>query len=104
MPLQLGSSVIGVKTRATPVVVGIVGVGRELEEDRTLLSRGGRTNHKEELCGRAPLIAVYEGAAVVLGRKRDFVVPGSPGFRDDKGVTYGPVASVARSVFWDRMS
>ena len=102
MTLDSGAAVVGVEAEAAPVVVGVVGVGRELNE-RLRIRAGGRGPYDEE-AGRldvapAPLHVL---AAAILGLERHLVVAALPILRHWHGEQGGPAAAVRGGILGDR--
>ena len=97
--LQLAAAVVAVEAGPAPVVVGVVGVGRQLQQDLAVPARPAGTDGEIHRAGGLPLAPMGEGAAAVGGGQGHLVIAAAPIGADGKGVGNGPIAALGRSLF-----
>ena len=102
MPLQAAAAVIAVEAVAAPVVVGVVGIGRQLQEDARVGRASGTDDEEAPALGGAPSPA-HELAALVPGAQRELVVAAAPEGRHLQRVGNRPAAAIGGGVFRHRM-
>ena len=103
MALELGTAVVGVEAGSTPIVVGVVGVGGELEKDPGGFPRRMGSDHKKHSTGGGSFVSLNEGAAPILDLKRDLVVTRAPVVGDLELMAGRPLTPMTRGVLGDGM-
>ena len=78
MPLQIGSTMIGVQAAAAPVVVSLVSIGRELKQDLFVVGEVRRANNKPGFHLGCPAVSSDKLAATIGDFKRGGAVAGLP--------------------------
>src|SRR5437764_1096274 len=82
----------------TPVVVGIVRVGAELQQRLARVPWLGGANHEEAFAGRGAPAALDERAAAIFGTERNAVVAALPIRRNLEFERRRPAAALRRTI------
>ena len=90
-----------IETGSAPRVVGVGGVGGQLDQHTCVVSGAGRSDYEEHLTGNGQVGMTV--AAVVLAPHDHAVVSRRPCVRDDDLQSRGPSASVRGSILGNRV-
>src|SRR6056297_3555638 len=94
---------IRVKRMTAPVGVGVVGIGRQLQQDLRLLARLRGTNNKKESRDCFPAVAINISATTVADDQLGFVVTTLPIIGDGQFKTTRPATAMGRGTVRNRM-